>query len=194
MNHFFSKIAVAFAMIAPTASLADWNGYYAGLGFGQTSNGTVEVETLLSETDLDDSNMSGAFMGYLTQRGDMVIGGELAFSATPDAGFDDAVYGADIDGVVSDFKIRVGYALDKIQPYAIGGTSFMTLQGDNVTDLLAVGFSAGLGVDYMISDNFIVGAEYLARFGSGVAEDGFGNEYDFDIRLDSLAVRAAYKF
>ncbi len=134
-------------------------------------------------------------MGYMRQRGDLVMGGEIAFATAPDASYDDPTLGAEVDGAIFDFKYRVGYAGDKFLPYAILGTSIIPIAGENVVDLAGVGLSAGLGVDYMISDSFIVGAEYLARFTSGVAEDTFfGTEYDFDLRLDSVTVRAAYKF
>ncbi|MEJ6641443.1 MAG: hypothetical protein QNL58_14150, partial [Octadecabacter sp.] len=53
------------------------------------------------------------------------------------------------------------------------------------------GINYGIGVDYAISDNFVIGAEYLIRDLSG---DDPGGTNSATIDLDMISVRAIYKF
>ena len=53
------------------------------------------------------------------------------------------------------------------------------------------GINYGIGVDYVISDNFVIGAEYLFRDLSG---DNPGGTNSATIDFDTISVRAIYKF
>ena len=53
------------------------------------------------------------------------------------------------------------------------------------------GINYGIGVDYAISDNFVIGAEYLIRDLSG---DNPGGTNITTIDFDTISVRAIYKF
>ena len=53
------------------------------------------------------------------------------------------------------------------------------------------GINYGIGVDYAISDNFVIGAEYLIRDLSGDNPDGTNIT---TIDFDTISVRAIYKF
>ncbi|MEJ6812897.1 MAG: hypothetical protein QNK87_01355 [Octadecabacter sp.] len=53
------------------------------------------------------------------------------------------------------------------------------------------GINYGIGVDYAISDNFVIGAEYLIRDLSGDNPDGTNIT---TIDFDTISVRAIYNF
>ncbi|MEJ6509318.1 MAG: outer membrane beta-barrel protein [Octadecabacter sp.] len=53
------------------------------------------------------------------------------------------------------------------------------------------GINYGIGVDYAISDNFVIGAEYLIRDLSG---DNPGGTNSATIDFDTISVRAIYNF
>ena len=53
------------------------------------------------------------------------------------------------------------------------------------------GINYGIGVDYAISDNFVIGAEYLIRDLSG--DNPLGTNIA-TIDFDTISVRAIYKF
>ena len=53
------------------------------------------------------------------------------------------------------------------------------------------GINYGIGVDYVISDNFVIGAEYLFRDLSG---DNPGGTNSATIDFDTISVRAIYNF
>jgi outer membrane immunogenic protein len=53
------------------------------------------------------------------------------------------------------------------------------------------GINYGIGVDYAISDNFVIGAEYLIRDLSGDNPVGTNSA---TIDFDTISVRAIYKF
>jgi outer membrane immunogenic protein len=54
------------------------------------------------------------------------------------------------------------------------------------------GINYGIGVDYAISDNFVIGAEYLIRDLSGTSLSVQPNTATID--FDTISVRAIYKF
>ncbi|MDB4106404.1 outer membrane beta-barrel protein [bacterium] len=53
------------------------------------------------------------------------------------------------------------------------------------------GINYGIGVDYAISDNFVIGAEYLIRDLSGDNPVGTNSA---TIDFDTISVRAIYNF
>jgi outer membrane immunogenic protein len=54
------------------------------------------------------------------------------------------------------------------------------------------GINYGIGVDYAISDNFVIGAEYLIRDLSGTSLSVQPNTATID--FDTISVRAIYNF
>ncbi len=105
---------------------------------------------------------------------------------------------------------KVGYAMGSFLPYAKAGWAGGTIEarqdyhpGGTPTTWsdkkFANGFVIGGGVDYAVTDNFFVGAEYnYTQFGkvsfSGV--DSFGKETDISgkFREHTFLVHAGYKF
>ena len=93
-----------------------------------------------------------------------------------------------------DLKGRVGYASADFLIYGVLGYT-MSEYSDNTTisggEWDIGGINYGIGVDYAISDNFVIGAEYLIRDLSG---DNPGGTNSATIDFDTISVRAIYNF
>jgi opacity protein-like surface antigen len=149
------------ADVEPTA----WDGFYTGV-FGGYSSGTLTTTDnfVISPYEEDyDGSLVGAQAGYNFHLTDMVVGGFAADIAYNDAATEDPSYVAGIDWSGS-VTARVGLDLGGFVPYALAGVSFANA---DVADAPAVadanghvGYTAGLGVELMLTDNLSVAAEY----------------------------------
>lgn len=177
--------------LLPSAALADWNGQYAGVSFGTTTEGEIELSesTLADVYPLEDADAFGAHYGSLTQTNQMMFGYEGAVSFASDAAFNDGVA---VDGAIIDLVGKLGFAVDSFAAYGMLGASFVsgTLTLGSVTnDINSAGLAYGAGVGFMPTEQFVISAEYLSRVTSEEFENGL-----VDIKLDTIAVRASYKF
>lgn len=161
--------------VAPAAP--SWGGFYAGLSAGKASGDHTYTDD--GQYDLDGT-VFGAFIGYKYDMQPFVLGMELAAvkgpieEPEPEYNF----------GHVVDLKASAGYSFGKLLVSGIVGYS--TAKWDeNGTSSTADGMSYGLGADYLITDNFFVGAEYLKR---NLDTDAFDGD------VDTLQARIGYKF
>ncbi len=167
----------------------DWSGAYTGLGYSRFGGDIGEAGN--TPISLDNSSQAQIFAGYQLQNGSFVYGGELAYgfgSATSAPGTVDP---NDISKVI-DLKARAGYAADKFMVYGILGYSrseFDVITNTTGDEGTLAGISYGIGVDYAISTNFVIGAEYLARNLDGSIQ---GTSIETD--MNSLSLRASYRF
>lgn len=192
MKYSAKTLVLPFLALVPTAGLADWNGPYAGLAIG-----TVDAEADFELTDqftFPDSNTFSGFAGALVQSGTLVYGGEIAFGNAPDASLQED---QDLE-IYTDIKGRIGYDLGDVLAYGVAGISFATYNEtgtdmgvDFDDDFDAIGFNFGVGVDYLVTDNIFVGAEYLARRTSG---DYPNDDAEFDLDIDTFSVRVGFNF
>ncbi len=162
-------IAAISAALFTSPILADetWTGFHLGVHVGTSE---------LSAGPLDDSGtMYGIQAGYNHDFGQFVLGGEIDFSTA-----EYTILGAtgDIDSIR--VKLRGGYDLGRAMVYGIiGAGSF----DDGTTS--ETGSTLGLGVSYKATGNIIVSGEYLR---DSIDVTGV------DVDIDSLSLRAAYKF
>lgn len=188
MKTLIATTALFGLAVLPAAALADWNGYYGGISTGTSSNGEIEVSNSLADDGvypLDDSTTFGGYFGSLTQVGNVVYGGEIELLFASDAQFASDVT---LEDPIIDLKGKAGFAVDRFLAYGVLGVSATSATfGPN--DINASGFVIGAGVDFMVTDNIFFGAEYLTRATSEEFLDA-----DVDIKLDTIAVRASYKF
>lgn len=194
MKYSATTLVLPFLALIPTAGLADWNGPYAGLDFG-----TVGAEAdfpLAADPTASFSNgtsVSG-FAGVQVQNGVLVYGGEAAFGFAIGSELQD---GEELKNY-ADIKGRVGYSFGDVLAYGVAGVSFgmynETGEDGGIEfddDFNSVGFNIGAGVDYMVTDNLFVGAEYLARRTTG---DYPNDDEEFDLDVDTFSVRVGFNF
>ena len=193
MKSVSKHVAIAAMALLPTTALADWSGAYGGLGFGSVT-GDLDFFDGDVEQALDDGTTISGFAGYQIQRNDFVYGGEISLTSPSDVnvtGFDTA----EISDLVIDLKARGGYAAGDFLFYGVLGLSTGTYINDinNPNDEWDLtGFNYGVGVDYDISSQFNVGAEYLLRDLEG--DDPSGGSQTVQVDFDTLSLRASYRF
>ena len=183
------------APLLPTATTMDWSGAYIGLGYGIAS-GDYDFSAAGYPRVMEDGNIVQIYGGYQIQRGALVYGGELAIGDSKDTHVGDGmgtVWKTTNVFNLIDLKGRVGYASGDYLFYGVLGYS-MAEYSDDVNAPIGWdvdGLNYGIGVDYAIRDNFLIGAEYLMRDFTG---DNPAGTNTATIDLDTLSIRAAYKF
>lgn len=171
MLKLFSAIVSLPFLATSVVAEEDWTGFYAG-----AQAGVSRLEILTS----DDSGFGyGVFAGYNYDFGQFVLGGEIDFTT--------AEY--TLNSVTDDvsntrLKIRGGYDLGRTLVYAVAGG--VRANGGGINDN---GFTLGLGADFKLTENFIIGAEYKHDF---IDVDALGVDVDLD--FDTFLLRASYKF
>lgn len=150
---------IAIATAATAQDAGQWSGFYAG---GTYSSGTAFQEYEPSNTYDLEGNGLGLFLGYNYATGPWVLGGELAYSKVkmgelpPDTDYTFTSF--------LDLKARAGYATGNALFYGTLGGTFTEWQegaGDGGYD--GDGLLYGVGVDYHVSPQVLIGAEYIRR-------------------------------
>jgi outer membrane immunogenic protein len=114
-------------------------------------------------------------------------------------------------GLTGSGRLRLGYAAGRFMPFVTGGVAYEGFGIDVVDnydcapggcagqarfsgDGQAFGFSVGAGLNYAISDNIIMGAEYrYSKFGPsvvGAANQALGQTRDYQMNLNESSARA----
>lgn len=194
-----------------------WTGFYVGaqLGYAWGSDRTRPFDTatrIPTGGDFrysNDSVLGGGHAGFNYQLGSVVLGIEGDIEAVNlRGGFNDAEGSghAQRDWQAS-LRGRIGYAFDQVLVYATGGASFTEFDyryfnpvvgfGENA-QISRTGWNAGLGVNYALTDNLILGAEYrYTDFGtfSYVGRSAFARlTADQEPNMHTLRASIAYKF
>ena len=186
----------------------DWTGYYAGLqggyGWGQSDISVTEGAPFSITYDVDGGFVGGHVAG-LWQFDQAVLGAEAELNYS-------AIDGTAVSGLGSIFRTdikwfgsvdaKAGFAMDRVLVYGVGGVAFAGIETSQVAGAsfastrTNVGWTLGAGVDYALTDKFIVGAQYrYYDFGSehyDVAEPF--NDRDQDVKLNTVGVNLSYKF
>ncbi|KAA2234357.1 outer membrane protein [Salinarimonas soli] len=200
-------------------------GVQGGYAFGQENVRIYDTVTGLNYGRLDGSDLDGVVggvhAGYNVQFGSIVVGVEGDIEATGieskrvetyTAGgvvFTDS-YKATLDYQAS-LRARIGFAFDRALVYATGGVAYgdfgarfsstAAVGGVSVTNSIkfsddAFGYTLGAGVEYAVTNNLTVRAEYrytsydLGRFDDRTVGLGASSEPDFH----TVRVGASYKF
>lgn len=175
------------AVYAPVAATYDWSGAYVGLGYGVTSGDLAYTPG--GSFDLDSGSATSIFAGYQMQNGSFVYGGELAYSKGSKT-FATGFPNENVSRMV-DLKAKLGYSLDRAMVYGILGYSSLNYDIPGSGNFNTNGVNYGLGVDFAVSQNFIMGMEYLVRNTSG---DTFNAGQSADLDVNTFSLRVAYKF
>ena len=200
--------ADAVAELPMTEPGFDWAGYYAGLqggyGWGQSDITGTEGTPFAVSPDLGGGFIGGHVAG-LWQFDQAVIGAEAelnysAIDGTQDAGAGNS-FGTDIKWLGS-VNAKAGYAMDRLLVYGIGGVAFAGIETsqDAATAFTGtrtnVGWTVGAGVDYAMTNNIVVGAQYrYYDFGAEHYDvpDDF-QDRDQKLDLNEFSVRFSYRF
>ncbi len=157
-----SVAATAFFATPIQAQNADWGGFFGGL-FIASGEGTSDYFFGGVHSNGPwpmTGNLGGAFAGYNMQSGNVVYGGEIAYSAG------ELSYGSPpvlFYNSFLDLKGRVGIARNNMLFYAAAGISSFTESEPGFPDSPLVGAGFGLGVETQVTDRVVVGLEYYAR-------------------------------
>ncbi len=156
----------------------DWGGAYVG---GQLGWGDVDT----SGAGLDGNGaIGGVHAGYRWDLGSYVIGAELDYDVT---NIDLGANVGQLDSVAR-AKLKAGFDGGQVLYYGTLGAAYgdVTVGGAGLSD---TGYIVGAGVDYLLTDNWVVGGEVLYHdFGSNF--DGSGVE----VEATTVQARVSYKF
>ncbi|RUW30135.1 outer membrane protein [Mesorhizobium sp. M1E.F.Ca.ET.041.01.1.1] len=191
-----------------TAPGFDWTGYYAGLqagyGWGRSDIAGTEGEPFAASPDLDGGFVGGHVAG-LWQFNQAVIGARAELNY---ASIDGSALLSPGNSVGTDIKwlgsvnAEAGLAADRWLIYGVGGVAFAGIEtSQNAGPSFAetrtgAGWTIGAGVDYALSNNIVVGAQYrYYDFGKEHFDvpDAFSDR-DQDLKLHTLGVNFSYKF
>jgi outer membrane immunogenic protein len=169
----------------PPPPIFTWSGLYMGgqVGYTWGSDPIDEVDTVFGDDAFFNTNPSGviggAHLGYNLQIGQWVAGLEATVDGTSKSGtaFDVQPNNLIVPGVTmstraeveGSIRARVGYAINRILIYGTGGAAFAGITDGyiNISPALSEtdsktrsGWTVGGGVEYAITDNWSVRAEY----------------------------------
>ena len=165
------------------ASAYDWTGLYFG---GVASYATGEDQWPDGPYELDDSFFGGVFAGYNYQIGQLVLGGEILgqFGKMKEADYPTLWY----ENII-DVKARAGFAIDRTLLYVSGGYSLANIEEDG-EHFSMDGYNVGLGADFALTENVIIGVEYSYRDIDGTCV----HDVDVEGNVSTFQARASYKF
>lgn len=131
--------------------------------------------------------MRGIHAGYLRDFGHFVGGAELSYDKLDDfeIGGIDVDDFADADGSLLRGKLLAGYDAGQLLPYAAISLANINLEIDG-EDGDETGFGYGLGVKYMATPRFLIGAEWM--------RNSFEIDDEIDADVDTLNLNASYRF
>ncbi len=188
-------------VIIDTAPAFSFAGGYAGAGIG-TGTFTIDgddgiadqAEDLFNAIDDDDSAAYYQLhAGYNFQRGNFVFGPEIAlFNGESEVGDEFQIGGAT---TASDAEVgfggrlmgRAGYSFGRFMPYVAVGASYLEVENDG-DDLSDTGIAYGLGGDFLVTDRFMVGLEYVQN-----DFDEF-DDSDTDVDYETIGLKASFRF
>ncbi len=177
----------------PPAPIFTWTGIYVGgqIGYAWGTSNTNLGDNFGDYTSFSSNNsgvIGGAHVGYNLQLSQFVIGleGDIDGSSLSKTVSGDPLIGAYTAfptfvpttisanlGVQGSIRGRVGYAWDRVLLYATGGVAFggfngsiSTPYGYDSTSTTRVGWTAGGGLEYAVTNNWSIRAEYrYTQFG-----------------------------
>jgi outer membrane immunogenic protein len=221
---FAADMAVKAPMMAPAPAF-DWSGFYIGGDAGWQGSriglSSPAAGSTLSYAPDHNSFIGGGFAGAQKEFGQFVLGveggyqaatGSQSLGATPSLSIffpgGTGTGQAKLKDVWS-IGARAGFAMGMWMPYLTGGFASGAFEFDaqNVPPTVAEtatsrngGGYIGVGLDYALAHNWIIGAEYRhyafnAKTVNGVAPVvGFTDPVTIAPRTDTVVARLSYKF
>eukprot|EP01013_Petalomonas_cantuscygni_P003189 TRINITY_DN13343_c0_g1_i1.p1 TRINITY_DN13343_c0_g1~~TRINITY_DN13343_c0_g1_i1.p1 ORF type:complete len:202 (+),score=45.34 TRINITY_DN13343_c0_g1_i1:51-656(+) len=170
-------IAPAPVVMAPSA---DWTGGYVGASIGTYDARVTDGDI---EESVADGTLYGVHAGYNFDMGTVVVGGELDYDMGT---FESEESDDEADFNILRLKGRVGYDAGSFLPYLTAGVARLNIDEDGGESEDGVVY--GIGADFAVTDNILIGAELLRHtFEVEEAED-------VDFEIDTMSLRASFKF
>lgn len=199
MKSTFLPWALAMAFVPGVLQAQDWAGLYAGLSAAPVDGTYRHYDSgVISppNTSPIDGELKGAFVGYNMQSGNLVYGGELAYSSG-----DLRLNGSTIYFIRDslDVRGRVGYSLGRALVYGTVGWTTADQHWDDgaVTNspVRVDGLSLGLGIDVQATDRVFFGLAYQRV--TLVAEEGEIGGFplvETNSDLEQVSLRVGFRF
>lgn len=192
-----------------------WTGLYVGAEAGYAwGNSTYDgagspAGPPFISTSLDPKGgFGGAYVGYNYQfNGNYVVGVEADANFADVKGdntfavFPGVVASGDLEWFGS-ARLRAGYAFDRLLPFVTGGVAIGRYSGTENGALenseTMVGWTAGAGLEYAVTDNLIARVEYrYADYGRKSQSPPFNfptEQVRLDLTTNDVRVGLSYKF
>lgn len=208
-----------FGALASAQSVTgDLSGFYVGaqVGYGWGEVDWANVDLTNESVSQGDANgaLGGIHLGYQHDMGDIVLGVEGSFSF---ANLDDEMISAVNPSVSYETEIdkiamataRIGFQFDNLMPFARAGYAGADVEvrgtntgiGDAFSDSnWEHGWTAGAGLEYRLSDQIMIGAEYsyidlgkANRSGSTNLASSYAIS-GVDAQIQAIMARVSYRF
>lgn len=183
--------AALCALAAPALAQSEshnWGGAYIGLAATYV-DGKNRYD-MDGEYKLDGRTRPSAFVGFNQQHGRFIIGLEAGSTVgkVSEDGYSDYRYKH-----IHDVRVRLGHTYDRLMVYVAGGYSRARFEtpADRVTKN---GFNLGLGVEYALTEDLILGLDYTHRRFKRDGVDVEGGPDHLKSRVDSASLRLSYLF
>ncbi|MAY61725.1 MAG: porin [Rhizobiales bacterium] len=197
-------------MTMETTGMYDWSGIFVGVqGGGGWGNSHVDDNGLTSlDEELDiDGGFLGGVVGAQWQNGSFVYGVEAEINWSNISGNEEIQLGNFIGTEIDWFGSvngRLGYAWDRVLLYGTAGVAFAGIETNQqlAPDSFAeteshVGWTIGAGVDYALTENLFLGAQYrYYDFGSEdyTPSDPIFTVREQDVDMHTVSLHLGYKF
>lgn len=173
-----------------------WTGFYAGFHAGFGLLDTQDTQNLGTENN--GTPLGGIHAGFNYQYGSFVFGLEADATAL-NIDEDRDLPNSDLKASwMGSARARIGYAFDQVMFYGTGGFSLAHAEASSNAiarsdSHVHTGYVLGAGVEFMVSDNWVLGGEYLRHeFGSETYV--LNNTFDSEGNFDAFRIRASYSF
>jgi len=189
-----SSVALASEQTDP------WSGLYGGLTYSASkidATGTKSGSASYS-VDADNGNTNvGFFVGYNFNLSPVIIGLEVGLQdklaedpSPPD------LEGKVTYGSLREYKIKAGYPMGQMLPYAFygGGGMKIAWSGYHTSQTYSGYKTMGVGVDYLLYQNVILGFEYAKSSVDIIYSDIVSLGYTDDTDLEAMRIRIGYHF
>jgi outer membrane immunogenic protein len=179
---------------------------------GERSEGGFDLGSLLSSDYDVNGAIYGVHVGYNFQRDNIVLGVEVGFNGADIDGSGDAFFGLikserELDWYATAVA-RLGYASGKALFYGFGGVAWGTVDTTLSIPLVGasfsgesdhVGWTAGVGIEYAMTERFSVRVEYShVDLGEETARINLGHglsiDDEVDLSFDAIKIGASYRF
>jgi len=198
------------APMPPIPASYNWTGGYVGLRLGAPVGDNFWAERSVgAESDADNWSGTpyGVTAGYDMQNGDWVFGGALDYSRgdISASSLTSATFGciASCDTVIEDtlaLRIRAGRAFDRTLIFATAGVAAgnviaRTPGGLPLGEDRLTGWTAGVGVEHAVTNQFSISIEYLhTNLGRLEIPLSCGTDCYTDVRFGTVRLGANFRF